>query len=596
MSKFYKTQNIKFVKALLTASILGITTAGAQYCTPSGALDCSSFNDAITNVTINTLNNTTSCGTGGYTIYTTPTTSLTQGVTYPITVEVGDAADRVAVWIDFNNNNTFDASEYFALGTASTANVCSGSIVIPAGATTGARRMRVREKWNAIPISTEACTLTGTWGEVEDYTVTIVSSAVVPPACLANPVAPTNNSSTVCSGNTLLRWNKAATATGYDVYLNTGTGAPGTVVSSNQPDTFFTATTAVGSYVWKVVPRNSAGPATATCGTWAFTTIPSVTPSVTAVVSPNDTLCPGVSAVYTATPTNGGTAPVYQWKKNSSNVGTNSPVYTDNTIANNDIVSVVMTSNVASCLSAPSGSSMDIKMTVLTAPPATISANGPLAFCYGNSVTLSTSTPGTAFEWLFNNVPMAGTNNSNYAVTYTGYYRVRVTGNTKCPAISDSILVTVYPTPFPLIDRNNMELSAATTYTSYQWYRNGQPIPNAISFNYTLTRDGTYKLFVTDVTGCGGWSVDMPVNSLTIPGVNTPAISIYPNPARNQITVKSDIAVNVAIHSVDGKVVLQQKEAGNVDISSIANGIYLLYITDDQNRTIKVEKLVKQFD
>lgn len=596
MSKLYKTQNTRFVKTLLTAFVLGTTTAGAQYCTPTGALNCSSFNDAIINVTINTLNNTTSCGTGGYTIYTTPTTSLTQGVTYPIAVEVGDAADQVAVWIDFNNNNTFDASEYFALGTANAANVCNGSIVIPTAATTGARRMRVREKWNAIPTSTEACTLTGTWGEVEDYTVTIVSNVIVPPACLVNPLAPTNNSSTVCSGNTLLRWNKAATATGYDVYLNTGTGAPSTVISSNQADTFLNTTTAVGSYVWKVVPRNSAGPATATCGTWTFTTIPSVTPSVTAVVSPNDTLCPGVSAIYTATPTNGGTAPVYQWKKNSINVGTNSPVYTDNNIANNDVVSVVMTSNVTACLSAPNGSSTDIKMTVLTAPPATISANGPVAFCFGNSVTLSTGTQGTAYEWLLNNTPMAGTNSSYYAATYTGYYRVRVTGNTKCPAISDSILVTVYPTPFPLVDRNNMELSTASTYTSYQWYRNGQPIPNATSFTYTFNRDGWYKLFVTDISGCGGWSVDVPVNSLTVPGINTHEVSIFPNPARDQITIKSDIAVNIAIHSMDGKVVLQQKDAGKVDLSAIANGVYVLYVTDDQNRTIKVEKLVKQFD
>lgn len=59
---------------------------------------------------------------------------------------------------------------------------------------------------------------------------------------------------------------------------------------------------------------------------------------------------PGTSVSFTAVPLNGGTSPVYQWKVNNNNVGTNSAVMTY-TPSNNDAVKCVMTSSLPVCLS-----------------------------------------------------------------------------------------------------------------------------------------------------------------------------------------------------------------------------------------------------
>ena len=77
------------------------------------------------------------------------------------------------VWIDYNQDGTFDANEEAASGSSSSAGNLSRTFTIPSSALAGATRMRVSMKYNAAPTPCE----TFSYGEVEDYTLNIGSSA-----------------------------------------------------------------------------------------------------------------------------------------------------------------------------------------------------------------------------------------------------------------------------------------------------------------------------------------------------------------------------------------------------------------------------------
>ena len=91
-----------------------------------------------------------------------------------------------------------------------------------------------------------------------------------------------------------------------------------------------------------------------------------VTASLAAAVNistASTTITEGTNSIFTATPTNGGTSPLYQWSVNGTNIGTNSSSAVFNYVpSNGDVITCVMTSN-NSC-TIPKTATASITMTV----------------------------------------------------------------------------------------------------------------------------------------------------------------------------------------------------------------------------------------
>ncbi len=148
----------------------------------------------------------------------------------------------------------------------------------------------------------------------------------------------------------------------------------------------------------------------------------------------------------------------------------------------------------------------------------------------------------------------------------------------------------------PNITINEFELGVAETYATYQWIKDGEDIPGATSATYTVTENGVYQVRVTNESGCEGISDVYPVTNVSIGELNSlgQQINIYPNPANDILYIHSPVPVNTSLCSIEGRNLTEVINAKTIDVSNLAQGIYLLRITDKSGRLIKVEKVWKQ--
>ena len=156
-------------------SLLISGAGGAAVCTSgstSGGAD-------ITGVTLSNLSNPvpTNPGCPGYVDFTALTpANLPVGQTVPISITTASCNGTnntriVAVYIDYNNNDTFETNELAYTSAATLAGTASGSITIPPTAVVGSfARMRVIAEETSNPAVITPCG-TYTNGETQDYRV-----------------------------------------------------------------------------------------------------------------------------------------------------------------------------------------------------------------------------------------------------------------------------------------------------------------------------------------------------------------------------------------------------------------------------------------
>lgn len=163
---------------IFTSTIVTITTA---FCTPYGmSFGCGS-QDTINDFILVGESNTriydvgTGCQAGSYSNRGLSVT-LFANTTYTAFVSTQySSSELVAIWIDFNDNGVFETAERITLGNTNSILRTPQTLVIPAigsGATVGTHRMRVSLAYATTP---SPCNTGVTYGELQDYTVTILA-------------------------------------------------------------------------------------------------------------------------------------------------------------------------------------------------------------------------------------------------------------------------------------------------------------------------------------------------------------------------------------------------------------------------------------
>ncbi len=170
---------------LLAATLAGSSALYAQsYCTSLGG-NCTiidNINDVeLIGTTLINLNTHCANLTGAsYSVYPATgntTATLTAGNSYQLVVTIPAPSRKTSVWIDYNQDFVFDASEWTQVALSSTDSVPDTcTFTVPSNALPGATRMRIRSRASLSSNGpNDACTSFAT-GETEDYTVTIINT------------------------------------------------------------------------------------------------------------------------------------------------------------------------------------------------------------------------------------------------------------------------------------------------------------------------------------------------------------------------------------------------------------------------------------
>ena len=289
----------------------------------------------------------------------------------------------------------------------------------------------------------------------------------------------------------------------------------------------------------------------ATCATGS----PSTSNTVTMTVNPNlpvsvsiaasvNPVCAGTVVSYTATPTNGGSAPSYQWKVNGTNAGTNSATYSY-APANNDIITCVLTSN-ATCTTGNPATSNIVTMTVTPVPTTATVSTTPLSYCstlISGSLGANTPTIGSGAWSVFSggtgtfSAPTSGS--STFTANGYGTYVLAWTiSNETCTASTAYVTVNYYPSLTAGISGGSSPIcynTAPGTFTAtgsggngtytYQWYTTTGIINGATSSAYAPGNiTGTTGYYCAVTSGICG-SVNTATTTITVNGNLTAGIS-----------------------------------------------------------------------
>ncbi len=238
-----------------------------------------------------------------------------------------------------------------------------------------------------------------------------------------------------------------------------------------------------------------------------------ITPLVSFNSVPGNTVCEGTAIDFNANPINGGSSPIYQWKVNGINVGTNSPTFNLTNPIHGDQVQVVMTSN-ASCLATSIANSISQTLTVNSIPAQATLISGETLICPSTIKTYSIATVSgaTSYTW---NLPLgwSGISTTNSILVTGGLSdgEISVVANNVCgssPAQTLNVTINSIPSQPSLI--SGMD---SVCYGSSQTY-NIAAVPGATSYSWTLP---------------SGWIGTSSTNSITVVAGLSGTISVRAN-------------------------------------------------------------------
>ncbi|MBO9584276.1 MAG: M4 family metallopeptidase [Flavobacterium sp.] len=141
------------------------------------------------------------------------------------------------------------------------------------------------------------------------------------------------------------------------------------------------------------------------------------------------------------------------------------------------------------------------------------------------------------------------------------------------------------------------KLTASIEATSYQWFLNERPIPNANEKSIITIWEGNYSLQTTNEGGCSNMSELFDSRGMLI-GKITNAFRVFPNPIVDNVNLfladRVEGGTQIKIYAMDGKEVWSKSFNAfptNINVSGLIKGVYILEcVLQNKKYTTKIIK------
>jgi gliding motility-associated-like protein len=377
---------------------------------------------------------------------------------------------------------------------------------------------------------------------------------------LPTPVFTSN--SPVCTGGQLIL--SAPSIPGITYFIeNPSAGLGGGQYASTA---VFNNVTAAYAGTWITVASDTNGCTSDTASTIVVIN-PAVSPTVQ-ITSSATNICAGAEVSFTATVSNAGNSPNYQWLLNGKNVGTNSPVYSGTSFVNNDAVSCVVSAP-GPCAGS-SGTSNIIVLNVSAVITLIFDEIGPLCQNSTPPVLPPTSREGIAGTWSPASINTSAIGTATYIFTPSS------AGSCATPAsLNITIVGSISPT-FPTIADSYClnDIAPALPPTSKEGV-NGTWNPSSIN---TATVGPTLYTFTPAAGQCGTSSqITIVINPL-------PALTMGPDltiAAGASTTLNVSVTGNIVSYQWKPSIGLNNATIKDPVASPSSTTVYTLVVTDD---------------
>jgi len=631
------------------AALFPFAGVRAQYCTPSFNQGCT-YGTGIETFILNGESSTaindpaTGCSPplSYYLDHTSMSVTLNQGVIYPVQANNNvptipfplTGVKGVQIWIDFNNDFTFAATEIVGgfAPLVTTPALSSFSVSIPATATTGSHRMRVVASadfatYSLIPACPTA--LSVVHGEVHDYTVVI--------AGVSTPCSPVTGlaASAITSSSATISWTAVTGAAGYEWAVNTSATPPASGTATTLTSVNATGLTASTAYYAHV--RTNCG---TSYSTWV--TIPFTTTGSTTTCSPVTGLT--MSGITTSAATLNWTAVSgatgYEWAVNTSATPPASGTATALTTASATGLTAGTSyyAHVRTVCGTAYSTWVSVPFSTLSTGCAAITGLAASAIT-GTSATVSWTavTSGSlGYQYVINNTVTApagsGTNTTLTSTSPTGL----TAGTTYYAHVRDSCGVGSFSAwstiPFTTLSStcNAVTGLTVTGITSSGATLNWTMASGAVAAKYVvdlipadptipgslsatspatvigLSASTTYYAHVRDSCGPAALSAWVTVPFTTLASVGMPvlygdepfSLFAYPNPVMDILTIQAHGnaagQAHLVLYDITGKelkTVSMNALTATMDMAGLPAGMYLVRYTDDvRTITTRVSK------